>query len=91
MNKKKVTKMIEIKDTSIQIIRNFTYGFKHTEGIRRIKTNLSEVFLNVRKGRNSFSLDRVCCDLTQYTANWEVNTQNSVFHDRITHANTHKF
>lgn len=59
-NKIKVSKMIEIKDTSIHIIRSFTYGFKYVEGIRRIKT--SNIFPNGRKRRNSFNLEKVCCD-----------------------------
>lgn len=35
----KIIKIIEIKYTSIHIIRNFTYGFKYMENIRRIKIN----------------------------------------------------
>lgn len=38
-DKIKITKIIEIKYTSIHIIRNFTYGFKYMENIRRIKIN----------------------------------------------------
>lgn len=59
-SKIKVSKMIEIKDTSIHIIRSFTYVFKYVEGIRRIKT--SNIFPNGRKRRNSFNLEKVCCD-----------------------------
>ena len=76
--------MIEIKDTSIHIIRSFTCGFKYVEGIRRIKT--SNIFPNGRKRRNSFNLEKVCCDANRSIriTYWVVNIQNSVFHYVIT-------